>query len=272
MALVEFATRDRSGRVETAVVGSKRSASARRLAPRHGAVDVAARVVEVVEVLPEGRVHHDVLAVDGRRRRQLRRGGRDALRLVVADPRDDLRLVEALLEGHVAVVRLLDALEALEVLLREDEHPQAVGLDAVRERAAVVAARRVAAAEAEALGEEPGLVGAADDLARAQRRREGGQEERARQRGCPPPTVGQANHLRRGGAARRAGPSATAAKDASVSARRQRSSRGASTQTPGSTDRRRLVSRHRLRRRACRAFSSPCSPRRRPSCPRGACP
>ena len=266
MALVEFATRDRSGRVETAVVGSKRSASARRLAPRHGAVDVAARVVEVVEVLPEGRVHHDVLAVDGRRRRQLRRGGRDALRLVVADPRDDLRLVEALLEGHVAVVRLLDALEALEVLLREDEHPQAVGLDAVRERAAVVAARRVAAAEAEALGEEPGLVGAADDLARAQRRREGGQEERARQRGCPPPTVGQANHLRRGGAA-----APLAARGQSTLGDRQRSSR-ASTQTPGSTDRRRLVSRHRLRRRACRAFSSPCSPRRRPSCPRGACP
>ena len=266
MALVEFATRDRSGRVETAVVGSKRSASARRLAPRHGAVDVAARVVEVVEVLPEGRVHHDVLAVDGRRRRQLRRGGRDALRLVVADPLDDLRLVEALLEGHVAVVRLLDALEALEVLLREDEHPQAVGLDAVRERAAVVAARRVAAAEAEALGEEPGLVGAADDLARAQRRREGGQEERARQRGCPPPTVGQANHLRRGGAA-----APLAARGQSTLGDRQRSSR-ASTQTPGSTDRRRLVSRHRLRRRACRAFSSPCSPRRRPSCPRGACP
>ena len=206
MALVEFAKRDRRGRVETVAytpveVASKRSASARHPAPRHGAVDVAARVVEVVEVLPEGRVHDDVLAVDGRRRRQLRRGGRDALRLVVADPLDDLGLVEALLEGHVAVVRLLDALEALEVLLREDEHPQAVGLDAVRERAAVVAARRVAAAEAEALGEEPGLVGAADDLARAQRRREGGQEERARQRGCPPPTVGQANHLRRGGAA-----------------------------------------------------------------------
>ena len=271
MALVEFSTRDRSGRVETVActpieVGSSRSASARRPAPRHGAVDVAARVVEVVEVLPEGRV----LAVDGRRRRQLRRGGRDALRLVVADPRDDLRLVEALLEGHVAVVRLLDALEALEVLLREDEHPQAVGLDAVRERAAVVAARRVAAAEAEALGEEPGLVGAADDLARAQRRREGGQEERARQRGCPPPTVGQANHLRRGGAA------------APLAARGQQSDSTVGDAASEAAERplRRLVAptdadsspRHRLHRRACRAFSSPCSPRRRPSCPRGACP